>query len=68
MTNRFQSLFDLQRVHFLSDTTKSYEWRIDQLDRMERMLTDNKDALCAALHQDFGKPPFAIGVAWFCRA
>jgi len=58
MTNRFQPLFDVQREHFLSDATKSYEWRIDQLDRMERMLTDNRDALCAALYQDFGKPPF----------
>lgn len=58
MTNRFQSLFDAQREHFLSDATKSHDWRIDQLDRMERMLTDNKDALCAALYQDFGKPPF----------
>ncbi|MDZ5454576.1 aldehyde dehydrogenase family protein [Labrys sp. ZIDIC5] len=58
MTNPFQSMLDAQREHFLSDATKSYEWRIDQLDRMERMLTDNKDALCAALHEDFGKPPF----------
>lgn len=58
MTNPFQSMLDAQREHFLSDATKSYEWRIDQLDRMERMLTDNKDALCAARHEDFGKPPF----------
>lgn len=58
MTNRFQPLFDVQREHFLSDATKSHAWRIDQLDRMERMLLDNKDALCAALCQDFGKPPF----------
>lgn len=58
MTNRFQSLFDVQREHFLGDATKSYEWRIDQLDRMERLLLDNRDALCAALYQDFGKPPF----------
>lgn len=58
MTNPFQSVFDAQREHFLSDATKSFEWRIDQFDRMERMLTGNKDALCAALHEDFGKPPF----------
>jgi aldehyde dehydrogenase (NAD+) len=58
MTNRFQSLFDAQREHFLSDATKSHDWRIDQLNRMERMLTENRDALCAALFQDFGKPPF----------
>ncbi|WP_181179969.1 hypothetical protein [Mesorhizobium sp. B2-1-3A] len=37
MTNPFQSLLDIQREHFLSDATRSYEWRLDQLDRMERM-------------------------------
>lgn len=58
MDNRFQSIFDQQKSRFFSDTTKSLEWRLDQLDRMERMLLDNKDAFCAALHQDFGKPPF----------
>ncbi|HEY0199499.1 MAG TPA: aldehyde dehydrogenase family protein [Rhodanobacter sp.] len=31
---------------------------MDQLDRMERMLLDHQDEFCAALHQDFGKPPF----------
>lgn len=58
MANRFQPLLDTQRENFLSDATKSYAWRMDQLDRMERMLTENKDSFCAALHQDFGKPPF----------
>lgn len=58
MTNRFQPAFEAQREQFPSDATKTLEWRIDQLDRMERMRTDNKDAWCAALYQDFGKPPF----------
>lgn len=49
MTNPFQSMLDAQREHFLTDATTSYERRITQFDRMERMLTDNKDALCAAL-------------------
>lgn len=56
--NRFRSIFDKQKDRFYSDATKSYEWRMDQLDRMERMLIENKDAFCAALYQDFGKPPF----------
>jgi aldehyde dehydrogenase (NAD+) len=51
-------MFDTQREHFLTDATKSYDWRIDQLDRMERMLLDNKNAFCTALYEDFGKPPF----------
>ena len=58
MTNGFQQIFDAQKDHFLTDATKSYAWRIDQLDRMERMLRDNQQAFCEALHQDFGKPPF----------
>lgn len=58
MANPFQPLIDRQREHFLTDATKSFDWRLDQLDRMERMLLDNKDAFCAALYQDFGKPPF----------
>lgn len=40
--------------------TKSHHWRIDQIDRLQRMLTDNKDALCAAFYQDFGKPPILL--------
>lgn len=58
MSNRYQAMFDTQREHFFTDATKSYDWRIDQLDRMERMLLDNKSAFCAALYEDFGKPPF----------
>jgi aldehyde dehydrogenase (NAD+) len=56
--NRYQSTIDKQREFFLTDATKSYTWRMDQLDRMERMLRENQDAFCAALYQDFGKPSF----------
>lgn len=58
MANPFQAVLDRQKAHFLTDATKSHAWRIDQLERMERMLTENSEALCAALHDDFGKPPF----------
>lgn len=58
MANRFQPLFDAQKSHFLTDATKDYAWRVDQLNRMERMLQENKDAFCEALYRDFGKPPF----------
>lgn len=58
MANRYQALFDAQKERFFTDVTKSYAWRIDQLDRMERMLLENKEAFCAALYEDFGKPPF----------
>lgn len=58
MPNAFQAIFDTQKAHFYTDATKTYEWRIDQLDRMERMLLDHQDEFCAALYQDFGKPSF----------
>ena len=53
----FQELFDRQKAFFFTDTTKSYEWRMNQLDRMERMLLDHRDAFGRALYNDFGKPP-----------
>ncbi|QNN59039.1 aldehyde dehydrogenase family protein [Diaphorobacter ruginosibacter] len=58
MSNRFTSLLDAQRAHFFSDITKGQAWRMDQLDRMERMLVENQQAFCDALYQDFRKPPF----------
>lgn len=56
--NTYQSLLDCQRELFLSDITKSYEWRIEQLGCMEKLLKENQDVFCAALYEDFGKPPF----------
>ena len=41
-TNHFLSLCHVQHEHFLSDTTKSHDWRINQLSRTARMLLDNK--------------------------
>ncbi|AMO99648.1 aldehyde dehydrogenase family protein [Collimonas arenae] len=58
MPNKFQVVLDVQKAHFLSDKTKCYEWRIDQLDRMEQMLRNHQEEFCAALYQDFGKPSF----------
>ena len=39
---RAQELFNKQKVYFASDATKTYEWRIDQLDRLIRMLKDTR--------------------------
>ncbi|MDP9959606.1 aldehyde dehydrogenase family protein [Chryseobacterium lathyri] len=56
--NKYQILFDKQKEFFYTDASKTYEWRIDQLNRLERMLTENQDAFCQALKTDFNKPPF----------
>lgn len=58
MPNTYQSIFEPQKQLYYSDQTKSYAWRMDQLERMERMLNENQNALCHALFLDFHKPPF----------
>ena len=58
MMNNYQSIFDQQKEFFYTDVSKTYEWRIDQLDRLEKMLTDNQEVFCQALKADFNKPPF----------
>src|SRR6201981_30995 len=50
---RAQELFNKQKAYFASDATKSYEWRIDQLDRLTRMLKDNYKRFCDASSNDF---------------
>src|SRR5271170_7445804 len=51
--NPFQEIFDRQKVYFDSDATKSYEWRIDQLTRLENLLKENSQALQDAISSDF---------------
>src|SRR2546430_5702856 len=51
--NQFQEIFDKQKAYFDSDATKSYEWRIDQLTRLENLCNENAEALEAAMSTDF---------------
>src|SRR5262249_54926974 len=51
--NTFQDLFDRQKRHFATGETRSYAWRIEQLDRMARLVGENEAALQRAVAQDF---------------
>jgi aldehyde dehydrogenase (NAD+) len=51
--NRFQHLFDGQKALFASNATRSHVWRVDQLDRMGRMIKENEAALQNAIARDF---------------
>jgi len=51
--NPFQEVFDKQKAYFNSDATKSYEWRIEQLTRLENLLSENSQALEDAISSDF---------------
>ena len=51
--NKFQPIFDKQKDYFNTNATKSYEWRIEQLDRMAKMLNENNEAFQDAVSKDF---------------
>jgi aldehyde dehydrogenase (NAD+) len=51
--NPFQKTFDAQKNYFASGVTRAYEWRVEQLDRMGRMIKENEAALQAAIARDF---------------
>jgi aldehyde dehydrogenase (NAD+) len=48
-----QEVFDTQKAYFATDVTKTYEWRIEQLDRLTRMLKDNYKRFADASCKDF---------------
>ena len=49
----FQNLFNKQQLYFATDVTKTHEWRIDQLDRLIRMLKENDKRFSEASKRDF---------------
>jgi aldehyde dehydrogenase (NAD+) len=51
--NLFQDLFDRQKRHFATGVTRGRGWRIEQLDRMGRLVAENEAALQKAIAQDF---------------
>lgn len=48
-----EELFTRQKAYFKTDGTKTYEWRVDQLDRLARMLKENHKRFADASRKDF---------------
>src|SRR5215467_13537932 len=48
-----RKLFEKQKAYFARDVTKPYEWRVDQLDRLIRMLKENYERFSEASRIDF---------------
>ena len=46
------------RASFVSEKTMSKEWRVGQLNALDRMLTDGREALCEGMYQDLHKSHF----------
>jgi aldehyde dehydrogenase (NAD+) len=51
--NTYQDLFGAQKGLFATNVTRTYAWRIEQLDRMGRMIRENEVALQNAIARDF---------------
>lgn len=47
-----------QREFFLGDNTKSYDFRIRQLDKLENAIRENEGEILSALEKDLGKSNF----------
>ena len=45
--------FNRQKAYFASNITKSYEWCVDQLDRLARMLSEHTSEFYEAQSRDF---------------
>src|SRR5271156_1012143 len=74
--NVFQDVFDKQKAYFETGVSRTYEWRIEQLDRMIRMIGENESRLQKAVSADFKTASWeytfetasAIGEAEFHRS
>ncbi len=51
------------RETFKTGRTKDLAWRKQQLEAMERLVTENEDAIAAALEQDLGRSRFEAWLA-----
>ena len=51
--NIYEDIFNRQKAYFVSNITKSFEWRLDQLDRLAQMLSEHSNEFYDALSRDF---------------
>src|SRR5262245_58774256 len=51
--NIYEDIFNCQKAYFASNMTKSYEWRLDQLDRLAQLLSEHTNEFEDALSRDF---------------
>ena len=52
-SNPYEPIFTAQKALFRTGATRAREWRLDQLARMERMVSDNETELQHAVKSDF---------------
>ena len=60
----FEAMVSRQREFWNTGATRSVEWRLTQLKKLERVLEEREEALCAALKADLGKAAYE---SWLCE-
>ena len=58
MVDQVKPTFDKLKRSFATQKTKSYEWRMTQLDSLQKGLEDLKDEIVAATVKDLGRDEF----------
>lgn len=53
-------IVDSLRDAFLTDFSKSYEWRKQQLKSIQRMVDENEQAFIDAVQQDLQRPKYVL--------
>jgi aldehyde dehydrogenase (NAD+) len=51
--NIYEEIFNRQKAYFATNITKSFDWRVDQLNRLARLLSEHTDEFYDALSRDF---------------
>lgn len=52
---KYQSLIDSQKKYYQTQITKSYQFRIEQLKKLRKLIKDNEAYILEALYKDLGK-------------
>ena len=60
----FEAMVSRQRAFWNTGATRSVEWRLIQLKKLEQALEEREEALCAALKADLGKAAYE---SWLCE-
>src|SRR5262249_3565250 len=51
--NVYKDIFHRQKNYFATNITRSYEWRVDQLNRLARLLSEHTNEFYQTLSRDF---------------
>lgn len=57
------SLMKELRNNYNSRKTKSYEWRMSQIQSIANMIEEKEEEIIEAIHKDLSKPPFEIFIS-----